>query len=161
MPREGKGGKNRSRAKSDRDGKRELHFKNTDEGQGRDIAENMHKYSRCTAGLGWRHTALTVSSACATSAGRWGPPWLPGAQVSTSHGTYVEVQDNKADVIDKYMPDEVRALKAANELPETVKLNETEEGGEDNFEFGSGGEEEDERQSESEESDKDDDIDDI
>mmetsp|Transcript_30383 Transcript_30383/g.97873 ORF Transcript_30383/g.97873 Transcript_30383/m.97873 type:complete len:115 (-) Transcript_30383:595-939(-) len=70
-------------------------------------------------------------------------------------------QDNKADVIDKYMPDEVRALKAANELPETVKLNETEEGGEDNFEFGSGGEEEDERESESEESDKDDDIDDI
>mmetsp|Transcript_30382 Transcript_30382/g.97871 ORF Transcript_30382/g.97871 Transcript_30382/m.97871 type:complete len:140 (-) Transcript_30382:670-1089(-) len=51
------------------------------------------------------------------------------------------LQDNKADVIDKYMPDEVRALKAANELPETVKLNETEEGGEDNFEFGSGGEE--------------------
>lgn len=29
----GKGGKNRSRAKSDRDGKRELHFKNVDEGQ--------------------------------------------------------------------------------------------------------------------------------
>ena len=29
----GKGGKNRSRAKSDRDGKRELHFKNEDEGQ--------------------------------------------------------------------------------------------------------------------------------
>jgi hypothetical protein len=30
----GKGGKNRSRAKSDRNEKRELHFKNTDEGQG-------------------------------------------------------------------------------------------------------------------------------
>ena len=29
----GKGGKNRSRAKSDRDGKRELNFKNEDEGQ--------------------------------------------------------------------------------------------------------------------------------
>jgi len=34
MPKnKGKGGKNRSRAKSDRDGKRELHFKNVDEGQ--------------------------------------------------------------------------------------------------------------------------------
>jgi len=30
----GKGGKNRSRAKSDRNDKRELHYKNTDEGQG-------------------------------------------------------------------------------------------------------------------------------
>lgn len=56
-------------------------------------------------------------------------------------GGGVRWQDNKADVIDKYMPDEVRALKTAGELPETVKLNETEEGGEDNFEFGSGGEE--------------------
>ena len=52
------------------------------------------------------------------------------------------MQDNKADVIDKYLPDEVRALKNAGELPDSVKLNETEEGGEDNFEFGSGGEEE-------------------
>mmetsp|Transcript_50632 Transcript_50632/g.101100 ORF Transcript_50632/g.101100 Transcript_50632/m.101100 type:complete len:89 (+) Transcript_50632:302-568(+) len=68
-------------------------------------------------------------------------------------------QDNKADVIDKYMPDEVRALKTAGELPETVKLNETEEGGEDNFEFGSGGEEE--ESAEEEDSDKEDDIDDI
>lgn len=51
------------------------------------------------------------------------------------------LQDNKADVIDKYMPDEVRALKTAGELPDSVKLNETEEGAEDNFEFGSGGEE--------------------
>lgn len=70
------------------------------------------------------------------------------------------VQDNKADVIDKYMPDEVRALKTAGELPDSVKLNETEEGGEDNFEFGSGGEDEDEI-SEEEEEKEEDDIDDI
>jgi len=69
-------------------------------------------------------------------------------------------QDNKADVIDKYLPDEVRALKTAGELPDSVKLNETEEGGEDNFEFGSGGEEE-ESGDESDKSDKDEDIDDI
>jgi len=70
------------------------------------------------------------------------------------------LQDNKADVIDKYLPDEVRALKTAGELPDSVKLNETEEGGEDNFEFGSGGEEE-ESGDESDKSDKDEDIDDI
>ena len=68
------------------------------------------------------------------------------------------LQDNKADVIDKYLPDEVRALKTAGELPDSVKLNETEEGGEDNFEFGSGGEEE-ESGDESDKSDKDEDID--
>ena len=38
------------------------------------------------------------------------------------------MQDNKADVIDKYLPDEVRALKNAGELPDSVKLNETEDG---------------------------------
>mmetsp|Transcript_24817 Transcript_24817/g.38967 ORF Transcript_24817/g.38967 Transcript_24817/m.38967 type:complete len:119 (+) Transcript_24817:329-685(+) len=74
-------------------------------------------------------------------------------------------QDNKADVIDKYMPDEVRALKTAGELPDSVKLNETEEGGEDNFEFGSGGEEEDSDRdvpaSDDDDDDKDEDIDDI
>mmetsp|Transcript_11489 Transcript_11489/g.28609 ORF Transcript_11489/g.28609 Transcript_11489/m.28609 type:complete len:89 (-) Transcript_11489:124-390(-) len=68
-------------------------------------------------------------------------------------------QDNKADVIDKYMPDEVRALKTAGELPDSVKLNETEDTGEDNFEFGSGGEEEEDEKSEEEE--EGDDIDDI
>ncbi len=70
------------------------------------------------------------------------------------------LQDGKADVIDKYLPDEVRSLKTAGELPDSVKLNETEEGGEDNFEFGSGGEEE-ESGNESDKSDKDEDIDDI
>mgnify|MGYP002636589302 FL=1 len=71
------------------------------------------------------------------------------------------VQDNKADVIDKYMPDEVRALKTAGELPDTVKLNETEEGGDDNFEFGSGGEEEESGDEEKEENSEGSDIDDI
>ncbi|MGB1593463.1 MAG: hypothetical protein ACPIOQ_11970 [Promethearchaeia archaeon] len=71
------------------------------------------------------------------------------------------VQDNKCDVVDKYLPDEVRALKTAGELPDSVKLNETEEGGEDNFEFGSGGEEEESGDESGGGSDKDDDIDDI
>uniref|UniRef100_A0A3Q7ID72 S1-like domain-containing protein n=1 Tax=Solanum lycopersicum TaxID=4081 RepID=A0A3Q7ID72_SOLLC len=33
-------------------------------------------------------------------------------------------QDDKADVILKYMPDEARLLKAYGELPENVRLNE-------------------------------------
>mmetsp|Transcript_78254 Transcript_78254/g.114598 ORF Transcript_78254/g.114598 Transcript_78254/m.114598 type:complete len:155 (+) Transcript_78254:97-561(+) len=154
MPKnKGKGGKNRSRAKSDRDGKRELHFKNVDEGQEYAQVLKMH-----------------------------GGPWLEaycfdgvkrmchicgkmGRKVRIAVGDIVLIslrgfQDNKADVIDKYLPDEVRALKTAGELPDSVKLNETEEGGEDNFEFGSGGEEE-ESGDESDKSDKDEDIDDI
>lgn len=33
-------------------------------------------------------------------------------------------QDDKADVILKYMPDEARLLKAYGELPENIRLNE-------------------------------------
>merc|ERR1712216_448282 len=116
MPKnKGKGGKNRSRAKSDRDGKRELHFKNVDEGQEYAQVLKMH-----------------------------GGPWLEaycfdgvkrmchicgkmGRKVRLAVGDIVLIslrgfQDNKADVIDKYLPDEVRALKTAGELPDSVKL---------------------------------------
>merc|ERR1712230_334948 len=129
MPKnKGKGGKNRSRAKSDRDGKRELHFKNVDEGQEYAQVLKMH-----------------------------GGPWLEAycfdgvkrmCHICGKMGRKVRIA-----VVDKYLPDEVRALKTAGELPDSVKLNETEEGGEDNFEFESG--------DESDKSDKDDDIDDI
>merc|ERR1712201_4937 len=37
-----------------------------------------------------------------------------------------DYQDNKADVILKYLPDEARNLKAYGELPDSVKINETE-----------------------------------
>ncbi|THH14114.1 hypothetical protein EW146_g6187 [Bondarzewia mesenterica] len=54
-----------------------------------------------------------------------------------------EFQDDKADVIVKYTPDEARNLKAYGELPENAKLNETgpldEEEGECTFEFGDEG----------------------
>ena len=36
-----------------------------------------------------------------------------------------DYQDNKADVILKYNPDEARSLKAYGELPEHAKINET------------------------------------
>merc|ERR1711939_382142 len=51
-----------------------------------------------------------------------------------------EFQDDKADVIMKYMADEARNLKVYGELPDTAKINETDTFGEegelgDDFEF--------------------------
>eukprot|EP00281_Chroomonas_sp_CCMP1168_P031945 CAMPEP_0206246112 /NCGR_PEP_ID=MMETSP0047_2-20121206/19072_1 /ASSEMBLY_ACC=CAM_ASM_000192 /TAXON_ID=195065 /ORGANISM="Chroomonas mesostigmatica_cf, Strain CCMP1168" /LENGTH=154 /DNA_ID=CAMNT_0053671487 /DNA_START=43 /DNA_END=507 /DNA_ORIENTATION=- len=154
MPKnKGKGGKNRSRAKSDRNEKRELHFKNTDDGQ---------EYAQVLKILGgpWLEAyCFDGQKRLCHICGKMGRK----VRLAVSDIVLISLrgfQDNKADVIDKYMPDEVRALKTAGELPDSVKLNETEEGGEDNFEFGSGGEEEEEEKS-SEESGKEDDIDDI
>ena len=36
-----------------------------------------------------------------------------------------EYQDEKADVIQKFMADEARSLKAYGELPESIRVNET------------------------------------
>ncbi|KAG6488895.1 eukaryotic translation initiation factor 1A-like [Zingiber officinale] len=51
-----------------------------------------------------------------------------------------DYQDDKADIIFKYMPDEARLLKAYGELPENIRLNEgiggldeDEEGGADDY----------------------------
>merc|ERR1712029_1048088 len=49
-----------------------------------------------------------------------------------------DFQDDKADVIQKYTPDEARNLKAYGELPENAKINETNFGDneeEDDIEF--------------------------
>lgn len=51
-----------------------------------------------------------------------------------------DFQDDKADVILKYTADEARALKAANELPESTVINDASAeaaAGEEGFEFGS------------------------
>ena len=46
-----------------------------------------------------------------------------------------DYQDSKADIIQKYTPDEARLLKSYGEIPENLKINETEiaaaEGGND------------------------------
>ncbi|XP_042407601.1 eukaryotic translation initiation factor 1A-like [Zingiber officinale] len=51
-----------------------------------------------------------------------------------------DYQDDKADIIFKYMPDEARLLKAYGELPENIRLNEgiggldeEDEGGADDY----------------------------
>ncbi|KAI8916904.1 eukaryotic translation initiation factor 1A, Y-chromosomal [Entophlyctis helioformis] len=41
-----------------------------------------------------------------------------------------DYQDDKADIILKYMPDEARMLKSYGELPDNIKINETETTGE-------------------------------
>lgn len=55
-----------------------------------------------------------------------------------------DFQDDKADVIVKYTSDEARNLKAYGELPETAKINETDNFGPEDeectFEFGEDGE---------------------
>lgn len=55
-----------------------------------------------------------------------------------------DFQDDKADVIVKYTSDEARNLKAYGELPETAKINETDnfgpEADEGEIEFGEDGE---------------------
>lgn len=43
-----------------------------------------------------------------------------------------DYQDDKADVIHKFNPDEARALKLAGELPENIKINENDDGEADN-----------------------------
>ncbi len=59
-----------------------------------------------------------------------------------------DFQEEQCDVLQKYIPDEARALKTLGELPENAKINETDTfGGEDeedvNFEFGNSDEEDD------------------
>ncbi|KAL7175534.1 hypothetical protein ACSBR2_029186 [Camellia fascicularis] len=49
-----------------------------------------------------------------------------------------DYQDDKADVIIKYMPDEARLLKAYGELPENTRLNEGIAGGLDEEDDGAG-----------------------
>lgn len=51
---------------------------------------------------------------------------------------WLVIQDDKADVILKYMPDEARLLKAYGELPENTRLNEGIAGGIDEEDDGPG-----------------------
>ncbi|KAJ3102523.1 Translation initiation factor 1A [Physocladia obscura] len=123
MPKnKGKGGKNRKKGKSEGEGdKRELVFK--EEGQ---------EYASVTKmlGNGW------VETQCMDGEKRLGH--IRGAfrkKVWIAAGDLVllglrDYQDNKADIILKYTSDEARMLKSYGELPESVKVNENDVGGE-------------------------------
>ncbi|KAI7866969.1 hypothetical protein BDF14DRAFT_1807036 [Spinellus fusiger] len=128
MPKnKGKGGKNRRRGKNENeDNKRELIFK--EEGQ---------EYAQVTKMLGNGR----VEAQCFDGIKRLAH--IRGKlrkKVWISQGDIVlislrEYQDEKADVLLKYNPDEARALKSYGELPDTTKINETETfGGEEDDE---------------------------
>ncbi|XP_065860266.1 eukaryotic translation initiation factor 1A-like [Euphorbia lathyris] len=117
MPKnKGKGGKNRKRGKNEADDeKRELIFK--EDGQEYAQVLRMLGNGRCEASCidgtkrlchirGKMHKKVWINT---------GDIILLGLR---------DYQDDKADVILKYMPDEARLLKAYNELPDNIRLNE-------------------------------------
>ena len=122
MPKnKGKGGKNRKRGKNEADDeKRELVFK-----------EDGQEYAQVLRMLGnGRCEAMCIDG----SKRLWHIRGKMHKKVWIAAGDIILVglrdyQDDKADVILKYMPDEARLLKAYGELPETTRLNEGIAGG--------------------------------
>ncbi|KAJ3085015.1 Eukaryotic translation initiation factor 1A [Quaeritorhiza haematococci] len=128
MPKnKGKGGKNRKRGKNENESdKRELVFK--EDGQEYATVSKM-------LGNGW------VEANCCDGSKRMAH--IRGAfrkKVWITVGDLIllglrDYQDSKADVILKYTPDEARLLKSYGELPEHIKINETEMMGETEEDF--------------------------
>ncbi|KAI9199701.1 eukaryotic translation initiation factor 1A, X-chromosomal-like protein [Polychytrium aggregatum] len=119
MPKnKGKGGKNRKKGRNENESeKRELVFK--EEGQ---------EYASVTKmlGNGW------IETTCCDGSKRMAH--IRGAfrkKVWITVGDVIllglrDYQDTKADVILKYTPDEARLLKSYGELPDNLRINETE-----------------------------------
>uniref|UniRef100_A0A061RCQ6 Eukaryotic translation initiation factor 4C n=1 Tax=Tetraselmis sp. GSL018 TaxID=582737 RepID=A0A061RCQ6_9CHLO len=117
MPKnKGKGGKNRRRGKNENDEKRELVFKEDGQeyaqvvrmlGNGRLEAQCIDGTKRLCHIRGKMRKKVWVNT---------GDIILVGLR---------DFQDEKADVILKFMADEARSLKAYGELPENIRVNET------------------------------------
>ncbi|GAQ89327.1 translation initiation factor 1A [Klebsormidium nitens] len=117
MPKnKGKGGKNRRRGKNENEEKRELIFKEDGQeyaqvlrmlGNGRLEAQCMDGSKRLCHIRGKLRKKVWVNA---------GDIILVGLR---------DYQDEKADVITKYMADEARSLKAYGELPDSIRVNET------------------------------------
>jgi translation initiation factor 1A len=133
MPKnKGKGGKNRRRGKNDGDRfKRELTLK--EEGQ---------EYAQVNKLLGNGRVDVSCFDGIKRSAHIRGKMrkkvWITVGDIVLI--SLREFQDDQADVIHKYHPDEARALKAQGELPESARINEADrfgQGSDDecNFEF--------------------------
>jgi len=124
MPKnKGKGGKNRRRGKNENENeKRELVFK--EEGQ---------EYAQVTKMLGnGRLEAVCFDGTkrlCHIRGKLRKKVWINASDIILIG--LRDYQDNKADVILKYTPDEARNLKAYGELPESVNINDALGGGED------------------------------
>ena len=148
MPKaKGKGGKNRRRGKNDGDDKRELVFK--DESQ---------EYAQVLRMLGnGRLEAMCFDGEkrLAHIRGKMRKKvWINNSDIILL--SLREFEDGKADVIQKYTPDEARSLKQHGELPEATKISEDafgeDEGDEIEFQ---------EPSDEDEEQDDDEDLDDL
>ena len=117
MPKnKGKGGKNRKRGKNEADDdKRELVFK-----------EDGQEYAQVTRMLGnGRCEAICVDGTkrlCHIRGKMHKKVWIAAGDIILVG--LRDYQDDKADVILKYMNDEARLLKAYGELPDTLRLNE-------------------------------------
>ncbi|CAL9073070.1 unnamed protein product [Musa acuminata var. zebrina] len=117
MPKnKGKGGKNRKRGKNEADDeKRELVFK-----------EDGQEYAQVLRMLGnGRCEAMCIDGSkrlCHIRGKMHKKVWIAAGDIILVG--LRDYQDDKADVIFKYMPDEARLLKAYGELPENTRLNE-------------------------------------
>lgn len=117
MPKnKGKGGKNRRRGKNEGEEKRELIFK-----------EDGQEYAQVMRMLGnGRLEAMCIDGVkrlCHIRGKMRKKVWVnTGDIILVGLRDY---QDEKADVILKYMADEARSLKAYHELPENIRVNET------------------------------------
>ncbi|KAH0929013.1 hypothetical protein HID58_014740 [Brassica napus] len=117
MPKnKGKGGKNRKRGKNEADDeKRELIFK-----------EDGQEYAQVLRMLGnGRCEAMCIDGTkrlCHIRGKMHKKVWIAAGDIVLVG--LRDYQDDKADVILKYMSDEARLLKAYGELPENTRLNE-------------------------------------
>eukprot|EP00051_Salpingoeca_urceolata_P032283 m.15045 g.15045 ORF g.15045 m.15045 type:complete len:156 (+) comp4948_c0_seq1:250-717(+) len=115
MPKnKGKGGKNRRRGKNENDAdKRELVFKEDGQeyGQVTRILGNGHVEAFCFDG---------VTRLCHIRGKMRKKVWVNNGDIILLG--LRDFQDNKADVIHKYNPDEAQNLKSYGELPENAKI---------------------------------------
>ncbi|KAK9826704.1 hypothetical protein WJX74_011030 [Apatococcus lobatus] len=117
MPKnKGKGGKNRRRGKNESEEKRELIFK-----------EDGQEYAQVLRMLGnGRLEAMCIDGTkrlCHIRGKMRKKVWVNSGDIILVG--LRDYQDEKADVILKYMADEARNLKAYAELPEHIRVNET------------------------------------
>ena len=117
MPKnKGKGGKNRRRGKNEGDEKRELVFKE----DGQEYAQvlrmlgNGRLEAQCIDG---------VKRLCHIRGKMRKKVWVNNGDIILLG--LRDFQDEKADVILKYLADEARSLKAYGELPDSIRVNET------------------------------------
>ncbi|KAK9716331.1 hypothetical protein RND81_06G226000 [Saponaria officinalis] len=117
MPKnKGKGGKNRKRGKNEADDeKRELVFK--EDGQEYAQVLRMLGNGRCEA-----QCIDNVKRLCHIRGKMHKKVWIAAGDIILV--SLRDYQDEKADIILKYMSDEARLLKAYGELPDNVRLNE-------------------------------------